>query len=539
MTYQDAHPESEQTPHHEKPIRGWVVGSVAALSGLLFGFDASIAAASGSAVNTHFQLQNSPALMGLWVACVPLGAFFGALLGGKISHYLGRKKGLLLNGLLFVVALLLATLSPTFSVFVLARLLMGFAIGNSAVITPMYMAEVAPPESRGRILFLYQLSIVIGILVSFLVGVVVSETIANNDISWRIMVGFGLLPAFLFLYGMARMPDSPRWLLEKGHFKEGLTILKRMMPHHQAENTAKEIRESLNDSPQASWSAIFGKMIFPVILLGFFLQFFQQSTGINADMYFGPVIFQEGGFSERASMWAQVGMGTVNLFATIGSIFLVDRIGRRKLMLIGVSGIVVMLGVQAYLFHAYDQARPISGKETAEQQSELGQRHVLPNTGIAVSHKGKVQSLQKQDELSAPVTDPDSSRKLTYLIFLSILLYIFFFAISAGPLCWLIISEIFPLRFRGIGMSIAVAANWMVDYLVSQLFPVMKDDLGMPGTLSIYGVITLVGLLLAFRYLPETKGVPLEKIEKNLEAGLPLRDIGIPRKKIQNESFQN
>tara|TARA_R100000027_G_scaffold61057_1_gene52184 strand:+ start:18087 stop:19736 length:1650 start_codon:yes stop_codon:yes gene_type:complete len=534
--------EAELQTTSLKPLSGIVIGMVAAMSGVLFGFDASIAAACGDSVNTHFDITQSPGLVGLWVGCVPLGALFGAMLGGKVSSKLGRKRGLLLNAFLFIAGIGLAALSPSFFVFVIARLLMGLAIGNSAVITPMYMAEVAPPESRGRILFMYQLSIVIGILVSFIVGVAVDTLIPNNDLNWRVMIAIGLIPALIFLFGMLRMPNSPRWLIETGKFAPAHKILIRMMGLDKARKTFGEIHQATQSNESVSFKSIFGKLFFPVILLGFFLQFFQQSTGINADMYFGPEIFREGGFDKTASMWAQVAMGSVNLLATIASIFMVDRLGRRKLMMIGVSGIVVMLCVQSYLFHVYDsQQSAATSHSSSSQVTQATQRHVLPNVGGAVIHKGRVQTTTQETtsegvdsktpkgpSVSSATAGSSSNQTITYLIFGSILLYIVFFAISAGPLCWCIISEIFPMRLRGIGMSIAVAANWLVDYFVSQLFPVMKQDLGMTVTTLIYAGFTTLGLALAAKFLPETKGVPLEEIERNIYAGKPLREIGIP-----------
>ncbi|GHB93460.1 sugar porter family MFS transporter [Cerasicoccus arenae] len=519
-------------PTSAKPLNAAFVGGVAALSGVLFGFDASIAASVGSAVNVHFGLTEQPFLQGLWVGAVPLGALFGALFGGFVSSRFGRRNGLLFNATLFIVGIVLSFLSPSFTVYVFSRLLMGLAIGNSAVITPMYMAEVAPPESRGRILFLYQLSIVIGILVSFLVGVTVDALIKDTDMSWRVMIACGLVPAALFFIGMLNMPRSPRWLVEQNRHDEARQILHRMVGSKKADETMKEIETAASRKTDVGLSAIFGKTILPVIALGFFLQFFQQSTGINADMYFGPEIFREGGFSKTASMWAQVGMGLTNLIATIASIFMVDKLGRRKLMFIGVSGIVVMLGVQSFLFHRYNNEVAAKAAITQSSTSHIisdpsNQRHVLPNAGVSVAHESIADARDVATDQSQAVTHGTSTT--TYLIFGSILLYIIFFAISAGPLCWLMISEVFPIKFRGIGMSIAVAANWLVDYFVSQLFPVMKDGLGMPTTCLIYAGFTLLGLALAVKFLPETKGVPLEEIEANIYAGKPLREIGQPK----------
>lgn len=511
-----------------KPLNTFFIGSVAAMSGLLFGFDASIAASVGGSVNSFFGLTDSPLLQGMWVAAVPLGALIGALLGGVVCDRYGRRKGLLINAVLFIIGLALSAASPAFSVYVGSRLLMGLAIGNSAVITPMYMAEVAPPESRGRILFMYQLSIVIGILVSFLVGVTVHAFIQSDDVDWRIMIAIGLIPACLFFFGMLNMPRSPRWLMEQDRHDEAREILHRMVGPDQAEKTFREIRDATGRKSAISMRACLSKTILPVMLLGFFLQFFQQTTGINADMYFGPEIFREGGFSQSASMWAQVAMGVVNLVATIVSILLVDRLGRRRLMFIGVSGLVVMLLVQAGLFMVHDvqlRDKPVPAMTC----------HTLPNTGAgqgghAIYHHSPAgTSSTGQGSVEKAASDPTqagSSKTITILIFISILMYIVCFAISAGPLCWLMISEVFPLRFRGIGMSVAVAANWLVDYFVSQLFPLMKVDLGMPGTLLIYAGFTVIGLFLAIRFLPETLGVPLEKIEENVYAGKPLRWIG-------------
>ncbi len=510
-----------------KPLSSFFVGTVAAMSGVLFGFDASIAAAVGGSVNTFFHLEQSPLLQGLWVAAVPLGALIGALFGGKISDRFGRKKGLIFNAFLFIAGIAVAALAPGLWVFVAARLMMGLAIGNSAVITPMYMAEVAPPESRGRILFMYQLSIVVGILFSFLVGVAVDASIKDTDINWRVMLAIGLVPAFIFLFGMFKMPNSPRWLIENKFLQEAHHVLMRMMGKEAARSTFCDIHEAAARKTSVNMKACFGKLILPVMLLGFFLQFFQQSTGINADMYFGPQIFSQGGFSASASMWAQVAMGLVNLVATVGSIFLVDKLGRRKLMFIGVSGIIVMLGAQAYLFHKYEQFQATAALEARDitTTDKAGQRPVLPNAGAVVTHE---QTTDQRDAANAGAAlKPGKPPAITYWIFASILLYIICFAISAGPLCWLMISEIFPIRFRGIGMSVAVAANWLVDYFVSQLFPVMKDGLGMSFTFLIYAGFTAVGLALAIRFLPETRGVPLEKIEENIYAGKPLRRIGL------------
>lgn len=511
-----------------KPLNTFFIGTVAAMSGLLFGFDASIAASVGGSVNSHFGLGDSPMLQGMWVAAVPLGALVGALLGGTVCDRFGRRKGLLINAVLFILGLAISASSPEFAVYVASRLLMGLAIGNSAVITPMYMAEVAPPESRGRILFMYQLSIVIGILVSFLVGVVVNAFITDTDVDWRIMIAIGLVPATMFFVGMLKMPRSPRWLMEQDRHEEAKEILHRMVGPEKAEKTFKEIRDATGRKSAVSIKACLSKTILPVMLLGFFLQFFQQTTGINADMYFGPEIFREGGFSEAASMWAQVAMGVVNLVATIVSILLVDRLGRRRLMFIGVSGLIVMLCVQAALFAVHDsQSKPKPPAMTS---------HTLPNTAGQMAHqklsttdaktKQAADAAKQAADPAKAATTAESSKTITILIFISILMYIVCFAISAGPLCWLMISEVFPLRFRGIGMSVAVAANWLVDYFVSQLFPMMKVDLGMPGTLMIYAGFTVIGLFLAIKFLPETLGVPLEKIEENVYAGKPLRWIG-------------
>jgi MFS family permease len=335
---------------------------------------------------------------------------------------------------------------------------------------------------------------------------------------------------------MLWMPRSPRWLVERGREEEARGILARMVGAAKAGETMREIEEAAQRDTRVGLSAIFGRTILPVMALGFFLQFFQQSTGINADMYFGPEIFQEGGFSKAASLWAQVGMGVVNLVATVAAILLVDRLGRRRLMFVGVSGIVLMLCVQAFLFQRYaDERKALAdGTPAVHAQGETsGQRPLLPNAGQSVVHRGKTAVSQEpapsRDAADAPRPAKPVSKTTTYLIFGSILLYIVFFAISAGPLCWLIISEIFPIKFRGIGMSVAVAANWFVDYFVSQLFPVMKDGMGMPGTCLVYAGFTVVGLLLAIKFLPETKGVPLEVIERNIYAGKPLREIGQPK----------
>lgn len=492
---------------NEQPRKRSVVlmASVASMSGLLFGFDTAVAAAVGDAVNSYFGITDDLWARGLWVASVPAGAIIGALFGGWSADAIGRKKGLILDAALFLFSLTLAALTPSFAVFIIARVLMGIAVGNSAVLTPIYMAEIAPPHRRGAILFLYQTSIAVGILSSFLVGLAVNHFVDDPQhlVDWRIMLGFGAILAIAFGLAMFTMPRSPRLLIERGYTDEAEAILTSILGDaDQARTSCKEIENAAKDRLSTDGASSHWKLLLPVIFLGFFLQFFQQTTGINADLYFGPEIFKRAGFGESAALWSQVALGVVFVLSTLIAMPLVDRIGRRPLLIFGLCVIVATLIFQGIMF----QYIPLGE----------GQYHVGHNAPIAKGHAA----------VEGAVQVAAISPAVAWSVFASILIFIFTFGLSAGPIVWCMISEIFPMHFRGAGMAIAVTANWAMDTIVSLLFPTMKADLGMTITSFIYAGFTILAVLLAVFLLPETRGVSLEEIERNILKRKPLRWIG-------------
>jgi sugar porter (SP) family MFS transporter len=432
---------------------------IAALGGLLFGYDTGVISGALLFIRTEFDL--SPTMQGLVAGIALIGAAAGAAFAGSLSDRFGRRLVLMVTGVVFVAGALIAALAPSISILLLGRVVVGIGIGFASMLTPLYLAEMAPARNRGALVSLNQFAITCGILVSYLVGYLFAQ--AGQ---WRWMLALGALPGAILAAGMLVLPETPRWLAGHGHMAEAGAVLRRLRgATSEAEAELTELRTDLRREGQlASWRELLNPVVRGPLIIGVGLAIFQQITGINTVIYFAPVIFQAAGISSASSaILATAGVGVVNVLMTVVAIQLIDKVGRRALLLVGLLGMAVCL--------------------------------VLLGLGFAIG---------------------GSSATLGWLTALSLGAYVGFFAIGLGPVFWLLISEIFPLYVRGRGMGVATIANWGSNLLVTVTFLELIVVLGRPGTFFLYAAMTAVAYIFTWSQVMETKGLSLEAIEAEL-----------------------
>jgi SP family xylose:H+ symportor-like MFS transporter len=442
----------------------FLVCIVAALGGLLFGYDTGVINGAIGPLKAHFALDAK--LQGWTMGCALLGCAAGAAAAGVISDLLGRKKVLILSAILFFVSALGTALPRTITTFVIYRIIGGLGVGAASMSSPMYIAEIAPARIRGRMVSVNQFAIVTGFLVVYFVNYFIAlrgDAMWNQQFGWRWMFGSEALPALLLLVLLLFVPESPRWLTKQDRTDEALAILSRVEGTDRAETELLEIKDAI-----AHEGGSLGQLLQPgmkiVLVIGIVLAILQQVTGINVFLYFGTEIFKKMGSETSAALLQTVVVGTVNLIFTIVAIWTVDKLGRKLLMMIGSTGMGISLlamGLSAY-FHKTD---------------------------------------------------------LWVLLF--ILGYIACFALSVGPVTWVILSEIFPTRIRGRAMAIATVCLWVANYVVSQTFPIMDEHTWLLAKFHhafpfwLYGVFCVILLTFVWLYVPETKGKSLEEIEQH------------------------
>jgi sugar porter (SP) family MFS transporter len=453
---------------------------IAATGGLLFGFDTGVISGAIPYFQSYFGVGDS-AVENVTTAGL-VGAIAGALFCGRITDRLGRRAVILASAVIFAAGALWSGLAGSPAQLIAARLFLGIAIGVSSFAVPLYIAEISPAKVRGRLVSMFQLMITIGILVSYLSDLFFADD--ANPACWRAMFYVGVAPAIVLFAGMWFLPETPCWLLLRGREAESRRALARTEDPALIEGSLSQIREGIaRQGARAGWRELLSPWLRNALIIAVGIMFFQQSVGINAIMYYCPKIFLMAGFADNISaIWASVGVGVVNVIFTVVSLQFVDRLGRRKLYLLGMSGIAVSLICLALCF-AFSASMGDAGKWCS-----IG------------------------------------------LVFL----YIIFFAVSVGPLGWLIITEIFPLRVRGLGSSVGSLTVWVFNSVVAFTFfkivraltlpgmeiTVQGEGTGNPaGAFLFYALIAVAGVVWGYFYIPETKGVPLERIEGHWRGG--------------------
>lgn len=440
---------------------------MAALAGLMFGLDIGVISGATKFIQQEFQISDQ--VIEWIVSSMMAGAALGALGAGSLSAKLGRKKSLMLGAVLFVIGSILCGLATSPTMLIFARFLLGLAIGIASFTAPLYLAEVAPENIRGSMISLYQLMITAGILLAFL-----SNTAFSYYEAWRWMLGIIAIPGVLFLIGVFALPDSPRWLIMAGRREEAIKVLHRLRGDEKViQQEVAEIEEQLK-VPQKGWSLFKENPNFRrSVGLGVLLQVVQQFTGMNVVMYYAPRIFEGMGYDTAAQMWFTAAVGLTNVLATFIAIFLVDKWGRKPILYTGFVVMAVGLGVVGTM---------------------LGMGNL-------------------------------SHGQQTFTVVM-LLIFIVGFAMSAGPLIWTLCSEVQPLKGRDFGIGCSTFTNWIANMIVGATFLTMLGTLGQGITFWIYAGLNVVFIFLVFLLVPETKGVTLERIERNLMQGKRLRDLG-------------
>ena len=440
---------------------------LAALAGLMFGLDIGVISGATQFIQKEFQISDHTIE---WiVSSMMFGAAVGAAGAGWMSARLGRKRSLILAAILFVAGSLLCGAAWSPQSLIIARVVLGLAIGIAAFTAPLYLAEVASEDIRGAMISLYQLMITIGILVAFL-----SDTAFSYSGNWRWMLGIIAIPGVLFLFGVLLLPDSPRWLMMRNRRDEAIGVLHRLRGDPQVvAREAADIEEQLR-TPQRGWHLFLENANFRrSVAFGVSLQLVQQFTGMNVVMYYAPRIFQDMGYDIASQMWFTAAVGLTNVLATFIAIGLVDRWGRKPILYTGFGVMAVGLGVVGTMMH-------------------LG--------------------ITSHDEQTLTVA--------------MLLLFIVGFAMSAGPLVWTICSEVQPLRGRDFGIGCSTFTNWIANMIVGATFLSLLNGIGHAATFWLYAGLNLLFLVFTYALVPETKGVTLEQIERKLMSGTRLRDIG-------------
>ena len=432
----------------------WKVSFIAGLGGILYGYDMGIIAAALIFVRDSFGL--STRMEEVVVSVVLIGAMLGALVGGSIADRIGRRATLVWGGGIFIVGSILAPLSPNVATLIVARALLGMAIGFTSVTAPVYISELAPPRSRGTLIGLYQFALTTGIVLANVAGYLLA-----GQQGWRLMFGIGAVPAVLFLILILTLPESPRWLFAQNRLAEAQTVLKSYTDEGVAKVLLEDIRTALLAKADKRWSALWSPAVRNSLLIAVGFTVLQQVTGINTIIYYGPQIFALAGISSnKSAIFATLIVAVTNMLATIIALVLVDRVGRKPLLYAGVGGMTISLFLLAYAFH---------------NQAAFG-----ASPGIVAT--------------------------------VCLMVYITCFAFSMGPIAWILASEVFPLRLRARGIAAATLGSGASNFLVSLTFLSLIKAAGNALTFIIYGVFCIITLLFVRFIVPETKGRELESI---------------------------
>jgi len=429
-----------------------------ALGGLLFGYDTGVIAGAILFINKDLGL--SPFMSGLVVSSLLVGAMVGAAFAGPIADATGRRKLVLVAAVVFALGAIGAALATSAGMLVLFRVVLGLAVGAASLIVPLYLAEVAPTEIRGAVASLNQLMIVTGILIAY----IANSALAGAE-AWRWMIGLAVVPSVLLFLGMLFMPETPRWLVSKDREEEAREVLRRTRDEVAVEAEMNDIKR-VESQEEGGLGELLASWVRPALLVGMGLAIFQQIIGINTIVYYAPTTLTNVGFGNSAAILANAGIGVINVTMTLVAIRFIDRVGRKPLLLVGAAGMALSLGI-------------------------LGLTSLL-------------------------LPEPSGVSLVGIVTLVCLALFIAAFAVSWGPIVWVMLGEIFPLKVRGSAMAVATVLLWGANFVVSLSFPVLLEALGIGWLFLGYSLIGLAALFFVRSFVTETKGRSLEKIESDL-----------------------
>ena len=448
----------------------YVIAGVASLGGLLSGFDTGVISGALLFINDTWPLTTLE--QGWVVSSALVGAVVGAAVNGVLADVYGRKKVIIATGTIFAIGSILCGFATSVSWLIAGRMILGLAIGMVNFVIPLYLSELSPQKVRGMLVSLYQLAITAGILFSYLIN----RIFALSEYNWRWMLGAGLIPALILLIGISFLGDTPRWLISKKREDEAKEIFKKIEPDEDADKHIEEIKSTLPKAVKVSQKKkkVFESWMLMPVSVGIIIMFIQICTGINTIIYYTATIFKAAGFTDTiGALYATIGVGFVNFAMTFVAIFFTDKVGRKPLLYAGLSGMTISLFA-------------------------LGASFYFKNTlGL----------------------------DLKWVSVGSIVTFIACFAFSLGPIAWILISEIMPLKIRGTAMSIATMSNFAFNFIIALIFPTLLETIGEAYTFWVFGFVGIFSLFYTYYYIPETKGRSLEQIEQNWKKRLPARQF--------------
>ncbi len=447
----------------------YIVAIIASLGGLLSGYDTGVISGALLFINESWDLSDS--MQGILVSSVLIGAVIGAATNGILADIFGRKKIIIATAVIFVLGSVLCGFAPNIYVLIASRILVGLAVGIVNFVVPLYLSEISPKTLRGTLVSLYQWAITAGILFSYFINAVFAQAVYN----WRWMLFAGVLPGMVLLVGMLFMSDTPRWLVRKNRIDEAKKVITKIDTTVNPDEEIKQIQLSLNaETSDNNTKFVFKKWMIMPFVVGIGIMFAQICTGINTIIYYAPTIFKTAGFdSNLNAIYATTGIGVVNFIMTIVAVFFTDRIGRKPLLYVGLTGVMLSLLALGSAF-AFE--------------SVLGDN-------------------------------------LKWVAVGSLVTYIVCFAMSLGPIGWIIVSEVFPLKIRGLAMSICTVANFAFNFFVVGSFPVLINRIGGAYTFWGFAAVSLLCIFFVYFCVPETKGISLEQIEQNWLKGVKPREF--------------
>ncbi len=439
----------------------YIVAIVASLGGLLSGYDTGVISGALLFINETWILPDT--LQGFLVSSVLIGAVIGAATNGILADIFGRKKIIMATAVIFILGSILCAFAPNVYVLIISRIFVGFAVGIVNFVVPLYLSEISPKNLRGTLVSLYQWAITAGILFSYFINAVFAQAVY----SWRWMLFAGVVPGLILFIGMCFMSDTPRWLISKNREDEAEKVFAKIEPDIDTKKEIEDIKNTLDNGSDKKFR--FKKWMIMPFVVGVGIMFAQICTGINTIIYYAPTIFKTAGFdSNLTAIYATTGIGIVNFIMTIVAVFFTDRLGRKPLLYFGLTG--VMLSLFA-----------------------LG-------TSFAFA-----------DILGAG---------LKWVAVGSLVTYIICFAMSLGPIGWILVSEVFPLKIRGIAMSICTVSNFAFNFFVVGSFPILLHRIGGAWTFWMFGIVSILCIIFVYFFVPETKGISLEQIESNWRRGI-------------------